>query len=215
MTVREAAASRSRRRRRGVPTSPPAARGCLACADQVRRTDGPQEHHHAPLARIRAAIDRAIREGRATEAEIVEMVEAMGGSVSQSAVSRYARSAREQMKTYRQAQEIAAVWAKRMEEQPNGDVAAEPPAPFHARLQGPLRHQRARRHPDDAEMRLMLLGKALDHLSKAERTTLERDLKVRKRSPRRPPRRRSRRRRRAGSAEAAEAIRRDILGLAS
>lgn len=165
---------------------------------------------------VREAVDRAIREGRASAAEIVELVNSMGAQVSESAVTRYARSAREQMATYRQAQEIAGVWAKRIEEQPQGDVAQ-----LNLQLLSTLAFKVLSDINEQTEesvtpMEMMLLAKALDHAAKAERNTLERDLRVRKEATQRAAERAATAAKRSGlSAEAADAIRRDILGLAS
>lgn len=164
---------------------------------------------------VREAVDRAIRDGRATAEEIVAMVNGMGETVSRSAVSNYARNAREQMQTYRQAQEIASVWAKRMEEQPNGDVAQ-----LNLQLLSTLAFKvlsdiNERVDEPVAPMEMMLLAKALDHAAKAERTTVERDLRVKKELAARAAEVvASAVKQRGLSAEAADLIRREILGLA-
>ena len=71
--------------------------------------------------RIREAVDAAIREGRATIADIMHLVGEMGASVSKSAVGRYKVSVEAQMDHYRQAQALARVWAEQIPG--NGDVA--------------------------------------------------------------------------------------------
>lgn len=164
---------------------------------------------------IREAVDRAIREERATYDEIKAMVDSMGGSASRTAIADYARKAREQMQTYRQAQEVASVWAKRMEEQPSGDVAQ-----LNLQLLSTLAFKvlsdiNEREDTTVAPMELMLLSKAIDHFSKAERTTVERDLRVRKELAARAAEVvASAVKQRGLSAEAADQIRREILGLA-
>lgn len=163
---------------------------------------------------IREAIDRAIREGRASADDIVEMVNGMGAQVSASAVTRYARSAREQMQHYRQAQEIATVWAKRMEESPQGDVAQ-----LNLQLLSTLAFKvlsdiNERADAPVEAMEMMLLAKALDHAAKAERTTLERDLRIRKEVAQAAAARAVSAAKKGGlSADAVDIIRRDILGL--
>lgn len=165
---------------------------------------------------VREAVDRAIREGRASAEQIVQMVNEMGAQISASAVTRYARSAREQMETYRKAQEIAAVWAKRIEEQPHGDVAQ-----LNLQLLSTLAFKvLSDINERDGEpvnaMEMMLLAKALDHAAKAERNTLERDLRVRKEVAQQAAERAVQGAKKAGlSADAAAVIRRDILGLAA
>lgn len=70
---------------------------------------------------IRAAVDAAIREGRATIADIVALIGELGGAASKSAVGRYKLSVEAQMEHYRQAQALAKTWAERLPE--NGDVS--------------------------------------------------------------------------------------------
>lgn len=71
--------------------------------------------------RIRAAVDAAIRDGRATIADIVGLVNDLGGQVSKSSVGRYKQSVEAQMEHYRQAQALAKTWAEQLPE--NGDVS--------------------------------------------------------------------------------------------
>lgn len=164
---------------------------------------------------VKEAIDRAIRDGRASAAEIVALVNAMGAEISESAVTRYARSAREQMQTFRQAQEIASVWAKHVGEQPNGDIAQ-----LNLQLLSTLAFKvlsdiNERADGSVAPMELMLLAKAVDHFSKADRTTLERELRVRKEMAVKAAECAAASAKQRGlSADAADQIRREILGLA-
>lgn len=71
--------------------------------------------------RIREAVDAAIREGRATIADIVALIREMGGQASMSGVHRYKQSVEAQMEHYRQAQALAKTWAEQLPE--NGDVS--------------------------------------------------------------------------------------------
>lgn len=71
--------------------------------------------------RIRAAVDAAIRDGRATIADIVSLVNELGGQVSKSSVGRYRKSVEATMVHYQQAQALAKTWAEQLPE--NGDVA--------------------------------------------------------------------------------------------
>jgi hypothetical protein len=74
--------------------------------------------------RIREAVDRLVREDRATIDQIVAHLEGMMGkeAPSRSSVGRYVKSTREQMERYREAQELAKVWVGKLEEEPSGDV---------------------------------------------------------------------------------------------
>lgn len=71
--------------------------------------------------RVREAVDKAVREGRATIDEIVALIRSLGAEASRSAVGRYVKGAREEMEHYRQAQHLAKVWAEALPE--TGDVA--------------------------------------------------------------------------------------------
>lgn len=143
------------------------------------------------------------------------MVNAMGATVSESAVTRHARSSRSKMETYRQAREVASVWAQRAEEDPNGDIA---------KLNLQLLSTVAFKVLSDigegedagaSPMEVMLLGKALEHAAKAEKLTVERELRIRKEVTQQAAERAVASARKAGlSAEAAAEIRRDILGIA-
>ena len=123
---------------------------------------------------------------------------------------------RSQMETYQRAQEIAKVWAKRIEEQPGGDVAQ-----LNLQLLSTLAFKvlsDINERPDDNQvtpMEMMLLSKALDHAAKAEKSTLERDLKVRKEVAQKAADTVSAALKKSGlSAETAAEIRLAILGVA-
>jgi hypothetical protein len=127
---------------------------------------------------IREAVDRAIREGRATNAEIVALINAMGAQVSESAVTRYARSAREQMKVFREAQEIAKVWVGKLGEDPESDVGrlvTEMLRTVAFQQLGELRE-----NPDKRAMETMLLAKALDHTARARKIDTDLILRLQK-----------------------------------
>lgn len=162
---------------------------------------------------VKEAVDRAIREGRASAAEIVALVDQLGERVSESAVTRYARSARAKMEDYLDAQQIASVWIKKAEEDPSGDVA---------RLNHQLLSTAAFKVLSEIEkedldpQKLMLLGKALDHLAKAERNSLERELRIRKEVAEQATKIATRAGKKNGlSVEVVDEIRREILGLAA
>lgn len=72
--------------------------------------------------RIREAVDAAIREGRLTIEELVDLVNTQGGRISPSAMGRYRQTAEAQMARYREAQEVAKVWIGKLEADPNGDI---------------------------------------------------------------------------------------------
>jgi hypothetical protein len=66
---------------------------------------------------------RLLREGR-TITEITDKLNELDAGVSQSAVGRSVKRAREQMRHYREAQELAGSWVTQLGENPAGDVGA-------------------------------------------------------------------------------------------
>lgn len=66
---------------------------------------------------------RLIRDG-ATIHQITDKLNELDADVSKSAVGRYVKSAREQMRRYREAQEVAGAWVAQLGENPQGDVGA-------------------------------------------------------------------------------------------
>lgn len=66
---------------------------------------------------------RLIREGRTIE-EITDKLNELDADVSRSAVGRYVKSARDQMKQYQDAQAVAGQWVAQLGENPTGDVGA-------------------------------------------------------------------------------------------
>lgn len=130
--------------------------------------------------RIRGAVDDAIREGRASIDEIVLMIRAMGGEASRSSVGRYVKSASTQLKRYREAQEIAKAWVGRLNAQPEDDVGrmlAEMFKTLAMQTMAQLGDEEAEAPPQPME--LMLLAKSLDHLTRSQKTTVDRAVKIR------------------------------------
>lgn len=130
--------------------------------------------------RLKEAVDRAVREGRATIDEIVASILSMGGEVSRSAVGRYVQSARARMERYREAQEVASVWVRKMEETPAGDVGR-----LNAELLRTVAFQvlseiggsgGAEATPNE----IMLLARAIKDLASADKTSTDRELRVRR-----------------------------------
>lgn len=127
--------------------------------------------------RIREEVDRALREGRATIEEIVALIKSQGGAASRSAVGRYAKSAREQMERYRQAQEVAKVWVAKLGEEPQGDVGR-----LLIEMLRTISFQTLAQIGEGEKganaMEVMLLAKAMDHIAKASKASVEHELKV-------------------------------------
>ena len=124
---------------------------------------------------VREAVDAAIREGRATIADIVAMIRTMGGEASKSAVGRYKQQAESQMQRYREAQEVARVWVGKLQTDPEGDVG---------RLLAEMLRTTAFQTLGDLDagtpQDVMFLAKALKDLASTDKLTAERILIVRR-----------------------------------
>ena len=122
--------------------------------------------------RIRDAVDGAIRDGRATIAEIVAIVNGMGGKISLSAMGRYKQAAEGQMQRYREAQEVAKVWIGRLEADPDGDVGRLLPEMLRA-----VAFQSLSTLGDDGEAvdskEIALLARAIKDAAGATKTSVE------------------------------------------
>lgn len=131
--------------------------------------------------RIREQVDRLVRAGRTID-EITEHLARLAGeeAPSRSAVGRYVRSAREQMRRYREAQEVAKVWVGRLEEDPEGDVGrllSEMLRTVAFQTIGVMSER------DGAEIgpdEIMLLARAIKDLAAADKVAAERELRIRK-----------------------------------
>jgi len=73
--------------------------------------------------KIKEAVDTAVREGRTSIDQLVELINSLGGEASRSAVGRYVKTANERMEEYRQAQQMASVWMDKIGAEPKGDVS--------------------------------------------------------------------------------------------
>lgn len=124
---------------------------------------------------IKEAVDTAVREGRATIDEIVQLIAGMGGDASRSAVGRYVKNARERMEDYRQATQVAAVWVDKLGSEPEGDVGRmllEMLRVVAFKTIGDIQEA----GPED----LMLLSKAMKDISSADKLIVDREINLRK-----------------------------------
>lgn len=158
---------------------------------------------------IRAAVDAAIREGRATIADIVALIGELGGAASKSAVGRYKQQAEAQMARYREAQEVAKVWIGKLQADPEGDVG---------RLLAEMLRTTAFQTLGDIEagspQDVMFLAKALKDLASADKLTADRILLVRREAAKEAAEKVSSVGRAKGlSAETVDALRKEILGV--
>jgi hypothetical protein len=127
---------------------------------------------------VRAAVDGAIREGRATIDDIVAQVEGMGATASRSAVGRYKQSMEECLANYRQAQEVAGVWVTQLSDNPQGDVGRllmEMLKTISFQTLASMGRGEATAGPEE----LMLLASAIQKLESAAKTNTETRAKIR------------------------------------
>ena len=132
-------------------------------------------------ARLRESVDGLVRDGRYTLDEILEHLAQLNGGMapgSRSALGRYAQQAEEQMKRYREAQEVAKVWMGKLEDEPNGDVARLLPEMLRSVAFQTIGQIGERKEGADAQ-ELMFLAKALADLGKANTAALQVELKLR------------------------------------
>lgn len=121
--------------------------------------------------RIREAVDAAIREGRLTIDELVDLVKQHGAPISKSAMGRYRQTAEAQMARYREAQEVAKVWIGKLEADPNGDVGRLLPEMLRM-----VAFQQLADLDEDAEVSakdLALLARAVKDAAGATKTSVE------------------------------------------
>lgn len=119
-----------------------------------------------------------MRDGRASIDDIVRLVNDLGGDASRSAVGRYVKSAREKLEQYREAQEIAKVWVGKLEENPEGDVGrllSEMLRTVAFQTIGAMGETKTARADQ-----VMFLAKAIRELAAADKTSMERELRIRK-----------------------------------
>lgn len=128
---------------------------------------------------LRETLDRLIREGRFTINEITEHINQLGADVSRSAVGRHHVKVTAQMENFAKAREVATAWVQKFGEAPQGDVGQL----LIQMLQTVAFQNIGELSGDDGgkvgPMDLMLLSKALQSMVSAEKTSLERQLKIR------------------------------------
>ncbi len=136
--------------------------------------------------RIREVVDQLIRAGRATHDDIVERLKDMLGeeAPSRSAVGRYAKRARAQMRRYREAQEVAKVWIGKLEEQPDSDVGRLLSEMLRTVAFQTLGDLGDREDGAVEASEVMLLARAIKDLASADKLSAERELRIRRETAR-------------------------------
>jgi DNA-directed RNA polymerase specialized sigma54-like protein len=132
---------------------------------------------------IRETVDAAIREGRASIDDIVDMIKGMGADVSRSAVGRYRKKAEEQFQEFREAQEMAKVWATKATEEPEGDVGILVGQLLRVVALQTVEAMHVAKGDEECKpakpMDVMLLAKGLEHLTKSDATRFALIVKIR------------------------------------
>lgn len=166
--------------------------------------------------RLREAVDGLIREGRYTLDDILGHLAQLNGGqapVSRSALGRYAQRAEEQLKRYREAQEVAKVWITKLEREPEGDVARLLPEMLRGIAFVTMGSIGEREEGGDAQ-EVMFLAKAMKDLAGADALTTARILKIREETAKKAAVEAVKTAKAQGlSDEAAELIRQKILGV--
>tara|TARA_R110001583_G_scaffold195522_3_gene375203 strand:- start:41492 stop:42031 length:540 start_codon:yes stop_codon:yes gene_type:complete len=166
--------------------------------------------------RLRSAVDELIRQGRFTLDDIVAHLAKLNGGeapVSRSALGRYAQRAEEQMRRYKEAQEVAKVWVNKFENEPDGDVARLLPEMLRSVAFQTLGSIGDREEGADSQ-EVMFLAKAMKDLASADVLTTQRILKIREETAKKAAVEAVKTAKAQGlSDEAAELIRQKILGV--
>lgn len=133
--------------------------------------------------RVRKIAEQAARDPASTIHGTTKAMNAAGGNVSKSSVGRWLKDAREQLDEYREAQEVARLWTKELNENPDGDTGvmiSETLKLLAGRVVADLRRRSdaATNGEKDADpvsaQELMLAAKALDHVERADGGSLKR-----------------------------------------
>jgi hypothetical protein len=128
--------------------------------------------------RIKAEVDRLIRDGSATIDGIVDHLRALGVELPRSTVGDYRKKMAGQLARYREAQEVAGAWVEELGSQRDsqtGQLLAELLKTVAFRTLGDL----GEATESVGAMEIMLLAKALRDVAGAEKTNIEIRNKVR------------------------------------
>ena len=125
--------------------------------------------------RIQAEVNSAIKEGRASIDDIVDLIKGMGGDASRSAVGRYVKNQNDQLRKYREAQEVAKVWVDKLGNEPEGDVGR-----LIIEMLRVISFQTMSQMDSAEPEQLMFLGHAIKNIAQADKLLVDREAAVRK-----------------------------------
>jgi len=166
---------------------------------------------------LQSALNELLREGRFTLDDILAKLAELNAGVapvSRSALGRYAQRAEEQMRRYREAQEVAKVWIDKLEKEPDGDVARLLPEMLRSVAFQTLGNLSDRKEDVEAQ-EVMFLAKAMKDLASTDRLTQDRILIIRQEVAKKAAVEAVKQAKASGlSDEAAELIRSKVLGVA-
>lgn len=125
--------------------------------------------------RIQDEVNAAVKEGRASIDEIVDLIKSMGGQASRSAVGRYVKNQSEKLEQFKQARETAKVWVEKLGNEPDGDVGR-----LLIEMLRVISYKTMSEMDEVGPQDIMLLGKAIKDLSSADKLMVDREAAVRK-----------------------------------
>jgi len=131
---------------------------------------------------VKEQLDGMIRDGRATIDEMTRyLTEQLGEDApSRSAVGRYKQSMEDGMQVFQATQGMADVWAKKLQDEPGSPIAQ-----LAQQVLGSVALHTANSMMTSGEAipagELMFICKALDHLARAEKTSVDKEVKIRER----------------------------------
>lgn len=162
--------------------------------------------------RIRAELDRLIREDGYTIDGLLAAIQALGGQASRSAVGRYAKNTEEQIARMKELNSIAQQWIGELKVSPEGDTGR-----MLSELLRTIIYQQMDKLSTSERtgaMDVMLISKALKDLAGTDKLTIERIEKIKQITRQEAAAAVDQVKKKGGlSDETAEAIRRQILGL--
>lgn len=125
--------------------------------------------------RIQDAVHAAIKEGRASIDDIVDIIKGMGGEASRSAVGRYVKNQNDQLRKYREAQEVAKVWVDKLGNEPDGDVAK-----LLLEMLRVVSFQTISNMDDADPQSIFFLAQSIKNIAQADKLHVDREAAVRK-----------------------------------
>lgn len=135
---------------------------------------------------IREELDKLLREDRFTIREVVQHLQTLGADVSRSAVGRYHKQFDQIGKRMRESREIAAVWAQKIGNEPQGDIGRVVMEMLRT-LAFDVTLELTKDDEKTGEAKALLdpgaigaLALAMQRLESATKTSFERELKARK-----------------------------------